>query len=38
MDVEIREVFIGIRFITDSGKTLSVSMRDGYFELIHGEV
>lgn len=36
MDVEIREAYIGVLFISDSGKTLAVSMRDGGFELIEG--
>lgn len=33
MDVEITEAFLGVRFVTADGKTLSVSIRDGGFEL-----
>ena len=37
MVTEIREAYLGVRFISNSGKTLSVSMRDDGFELIYGE-
>lgn len=33
MEVEIRNAFIGVSFITDSGEKLSVSMRDNGFEV-----
>lgn len=36
MAVEIRNAFLGVKFITDSGATLAVSMRDGGFEIMHG--
>lgn len=36
MAVEIRKAFLGVRFITEDGATLSVSMRDGGFEIVHG--
>ena len=38
MDVDIREAFLGVRFITESGRTLSVSMRDGGFEIKEGKL
>ena len=38
MDVEITESYLGVRFISDSGKTLSVSMRDDGFEIIEGSL
>lgn len=38
MDVEIRNAYIGVKFITEEGKTLSISMRDGDFELIYGKI
>lgn len=34
MEVELREVFLGVGFVTESGQRLSVSMRDGGFELM----
>lgn len=34
MEVEIRESFIGPTFITESGQTLCVLMRDDTFEFI----
>lgn len=33
MQVELREVFLGVRFITESGEELTVSMRDSGFEI-----
>jgi hypothetical protein len=33
MDVELRDVFLGVRFITEDGEMLSVCMRDGGFEV-----
>ena len=33
MKVEVRESYLGFRFIADSGEELVVSMRDGGFEL-----
>lgn len=37
MNVEIRETYLGVKFITDEGNTLSVSMRDSGFELVYGK-
>ena len=37
MDIEIHEAFLGVKFVSPIGKTLSVSMRDGGFELIEGQ-
>lgn len=36
MNVEIREAYLGVKFIAPNGRTLSVSMRDEGFELIEG--
>lgn len=33
MDVELRRVFLGVRFISESGEELSVCMRDSGFEI-----
>lgn len=33
MNVEIRDAFLGVRFLTKEGEQLSVSMRDGGFEV-----
>jgi hypothetical protein len=33
MVVELKEVFLGVQFITEEGEKLSVSMRDGGFEV-----
>ena len=33
MDVQLREVFLGVRFVTEGGAQLSVSMRDDGFEV-----
>lgn len=35
MNVEIKEAFLGVRFISDSGEKLSVCMRDGGFEVLY---
>ena len=38
MEVEIRETYIGMRFVTDEGAILSVCMRDSGFEVhYHGQ-
>ena len=36
MNVEISGAYLGIKFISEDGKTLSVSERDGDFEIIRG--
>lgn len=33
MDVEIREAFLGVGFVTENGERLAVSMRDGGYEV-----
>lgn len=33
MKVELKEVFNGVRFVSESGETLSVCMRDSGFEV-----
>lgn len=33
MSVELRETFLGVKFVTESGEKLSVSMRDNGFEV-----
>ena len=38
MDIEIRGAFIGVRFVSEDGRVLSVSERDGYFEVVRGGV
>lgn len=35
MQVEIRETFLGVRFVTANGEQLSVSMRDSGFEVLY---
>lgn len=35
MKVELREVFLGVSFVTDNGEKLAVSMRDDGFEVIY---
>lgn len=35
MEVELRDVFLGVTFVTKSGERLAVSMRDGGFELAY---
>ncbi len=35
MVLELREVFVGVRFITKEGNTLSVCMRDDGYELMY---
>lgn len=35
MDVEIRETFIGVTFISLDGKKMHVAQRDGYFEITY---
>ena len=32
-DVDLRDVFLGVRFLTDQGAALSVCMRDNGFEV-----
>lgn len=38
MDIEIHGAFIGVRFVSEDGRILSVSERDGYFEIVRGGV
>ena len=33
MYVEIKEAFVGVKFVTKDGETLAVSMRDSGFEI-----
>ena len=35
MDVELREVFTGVQFITEDDERLSVCMRDSGFEVVY---
>lgn len=35
MNVEIRETFLGVAFVAESGERLSVSMRDNGFEILY---
>lgn len=37
MTVTIREAYLGVGFLSDSGEKLSVSMRDSGFELQYGD-
>lgn len=37
MNVEIRETFIGVTFISLDGRKMYVSQRDGYFEITYDE-
>lgn len=37
MDVEIRETFVGVTFVTWEGRKMSVAQRDGYFEVTYDE-
>lgn len=37
MEIKIVEAFLGVRFETEDGEVLHVSMRDSGFELVYGD-